>query len=320
MSVLSIVDATYVGVEPEERGAARYGVTVRDDRSAADPGEAADGVLVQNAQIGAAELDAHPSWRVVGRYGVGVDTIDLAAASERGIAVFNVPDYCVREVATHAAALTLASLRRIVPANDLVRAGGWTDWGSLRPVPDSSELRLGLIGLGSIGRETARLLAPFFAEVIGYDPTQPSTPGVRLTDLDTVIESSDVISLHCPLTAGTEHLIDEQRLHAMRPGVHLINVSRGGLVDSAALARALEDGHVGGAALDVLDAEPPGPDHPLLHAPRTTLTNHVAWLSESSEPRLRAMLSTRCASHLAGNPVVAPVNDQRATAPQESAP
>lgn len=320
MSVLSVVEATYTGVEPEESGAAEHGVELRDDRASVDPGRDADGVLVQNARIDAAAMDAHPNWRVIGRYGVGVDTVDLDAAGERGIAVFNVPDYCVGEVATHAAALVLASVRRITQGNDLVTSGQWTEWATLRPIPDISDMRLGLIGLGNIGRETARLLSPFFNDVIGFDPSGTAAPGVRLTDLDTVVADSDVISLHCPLTAQTEHLIDEQRLRAMRSGVHLVNVSRGGLIDSAALAQALHDGHVAGAALDVLDVEPPAPDHPLLHSPRTTLTNHIAWLSEASEPRLRRSLAARCAAALAGAPIAAPVNESQLRTNQEGSP
>jgi D-3-phosphoglycerate dehydrogenase len=265
-------------------------------------------VLVQFADVGAAEMDAHPRWRVIGRYGVGVDTIDIAAATSRGIRVVNVPDYCEEEVATHAAALALASVRRVPQADRLVRAGGWTHWRDLTPMPALSRATLGVIGLGRIGRETIRLLRPFFGDVVAYDPYVDAADDVTLAPLETVLARADVLTLHLPLTSETRHVIDAAALRRMKPTAHVVNVSRGGLIDTVALAAALEAGALAGAALDVLETEPADPADPLLTAPGAIVTNHIAWYSEQSEPRLRALLSERCASLLVGGDAPSIVN------------
>ena len=305
--VLAVYDTSYGDVRIETEAAAAHGVAIRsaiEDRSQAD---GADGVLVQYATITAETMDAHPEWRVIGRYGVGVDTIALAAARERRIAVVNVPDYCEEEVATHAASLVLAATRKLLPADRMVREGRWGDWAQLRPILPLSGCTLGLVGTGRIGRATARLLSPFFGSVIAYDPaaTEP-VPGVELVDFDEVVRRSDVLSLHCPLLPETAHLIDADVLAAMKPTSYLVNVSRGGLVDSAALARALRAGRLAGAALDVLETEPPAPDDPLLDAPNLLVTNHLAWYSQESERRLRHLLAERCAAVLTASSTAVP--------------
>jgi D-3-phosphoglycerate dehydrogenase len=301
---LAVLDSSYGDIAVEQRAAQPFGVEVVDARAHL---EAVDGVLVQYATVGAAELDANPGWRVVGRYGVGVDTVDLAEAGRRGIPVVNVPDYCEEEVATHTAALILAAVRRVRSADALVRAGRWGDWPELRPIQALSTCTLALVGIGRIGRETIRLMAPFFGRVVAYDPYAHPIEGVELVDLDTALAVGDVVSLHCPLTAETHHLIDAAAIARMKPGAYLVNVSRGGLVDATALASALTDGRLAGAALDVLETEPPA-DDPLLVAPNVTLTNHIAWYSEQSEVRLRQLLAQRCAAVLAGEDVPSIVN------------
>lgn len=292
---LAVLDSSYGDIVVETDAAAAHGVEVVDARADASP---VDGVLVQYAAITAAELDAHPEWRVIGRYGVGVDTIDLAAASERGIPVVNVPDYCEEEVATHAAALALAATRRITEADALVRAGRWADWPTLRPIRALSGMTLALIGVGRIGRETIRLLQPFFGRIVAHDPWATEVPGAELVSLDEALAAADVLSLHLPLTADTHHLIGADAIARLKPNAYLVNVSRGGLVDSAALAAALHEGRLAGAALDVLEQEPPAGD-PVLEAPHVTLTNHLAWYSEESEAKLRSLLAERCAAVLA---------------------
>ena len=293
---LAVLDSSYGDIELEHAAAAAHGVDVIDARV---DSSAADGALLQYATIDGEVLDATPSWRVVGRYGVGVDTIDLAAATARGIAVVNVPDYCEEEVATHAAALILGCVRRVAAADALVRDGRWADWPQLRPIQALSVSTLALIGTGRIGREVIRLLAPFFGRIVAHDPYAAPIDGVELVGLDDALALGDVVSLHCPLTAQTHHLIDESAIERMKPSAYLVNVSRGGLVDATALAAALTAGRVAGAALDVLETEPPESD-PLLSAPNTTLTNHLAWYSEQSEQRLRHLLAERCAAVLAG--------------------
>lgn len=306
---LAVLDTAYGDVEIERDAARALDVEILDVRDGAADASDADGVLVQFATIDAAEMDAHPRWRVIGRYGVGVDTIDLDAASARGIRVVNVPDYCEEEVATHAAALALASVRRVPQADRLVREGGWTRWRELTPMPALSEATLGVVGLGRIGRETIRLLRPFFGRIVGFDPFVTEIDGVEVVPFDTVLAAADVLTLHVPLTPATHHLLDAAAIAALKPGVHIVNVSRGGLIDGAALAAALHRRDVGGAALDVLEAEPADLADPLLSAPGVVVTNHLAWYSDRSEPRLRRLLAERCASVLVGADAPSIVNE-----------
>lgn len=305
---LAVLDTSYGDIHVERDAAAESGVSVFDVRAGDRDAGDADGVLVQFATIGPDEMDRHPSWRVIGRYGVGIDTIDVEAATGRGIRVVNVPDYCEEEVATHAAALALASVRRVPQADRLIRQGGWARWRDLTPIPALSESTLGVVGLGRIGRETIRLLKPFFGRVVAYDPFVDTSDAAELLPLEGVLAHADVVTLHLPLSAVTHHLIDAAALALMKPTAHLVNVSRGGLIDTRALAEALAAGALGGAALDVLEAEPPAPDDPALSAPNLVVTSHVAWYSERSEPRLRGLLASRCAAVLTGGVVPSVVN------------
>ena len=302
--LLHVFDSSYGDVTVEKSAAETHGVDLADARS---DSRVADGVLVQYASITGDVMDAHPTWRVIGRYVVGVDTIDIAAATERGIAVVNVPDYCEEEVSTHAAALILAATRRIADADALVRQGRWADWSELRPIWSLSTATLALVGIGRIGRETIRLLAPFFGRVIAYDPFASPIDGVELVSLEQALAQGDVVSLHCPLTPETHHLVNAERLALMKPTAYLVNVSRGGLIDGHALAVALHADAIAGAALDVLETEPPLGD-PLMDAPRVILTNHIAWYSQQSELRLRRLLAERCAAVLAGQNIPSLVN------------
>jgi D-3-phosphoglycerate dehydrogenase / 2-oxoglutarate reductase len=310
---LVVLDASFGEVGIESDAAATYGVTIEDaggvsGQAVVQAAGTTDGVLVQYGQITAEIIAQCPSWRVIGRYGVGVDNVDLAAATEHGIAVINVPDYCVEEVATHAAALLLAGWRKLALSRELIDNGRWGDWKALQPIQPMSESTLGLIGVGRIGGEVIRLLSPFFGRVISFDPVQDPPAGVQAATLDEVFTKSDVISLHCPLTEETRDLVNAARLESMKRGALLINVSRGPLIDTAALNEALRAGKIGGAAVDVLPQEPPDPNDPLLTAPNLLLTNHSAWYSEVSLVRLRRLLAQRCCDALAGEPVPTVVN------------
>jgi D-3-phosphoglycerate dehydrogenase len=312
---LVVLDASFGDVDIESQVAAPYGVDVEDAggvSGGAVIGAAAhaDGVLVQYGQITKEIIAACPNWRVIGRYGVGVDNVDLDAASERGIAVVNVPDYCVEEVATHAVALLLAGWRRLARSRELIDSGRWGEWKALRPVQPLSSSTLGLVGIGRIGSEVIRLAGPFFGRVISFDPVQPPPDGVEAVTLDAVFEQADVVSLHCPLSEQTHDLVNAERLEAMKPGSLLVNVSRGGLIDTAALNDALRAGAIAGAALDVLPREPPDAEDPLLGAPNLLLTNHSAWYSEASLVNLRRLLAERCSAALRGQPVPTVVNAQ----------
>ncbi len=249
----------------------------------------ADALLVQYAPISAAVFDALPRLRLVSRYGVGVDVVDLEAARAHGVWVCNVPDYGTAEVALHATALLLALLRNLGGHDREVRAGRWNYQlgGRLRR---PGELTLGVLGLGRIGRMTAERAAPWFASCVGYDPHLPDAAwpaGVERVDLDEVFARSNAVSLHLPLTDDTRGLVGAERLDRMPPDSYLVNTARGGLVDPDALVRALDDGRLAGVALDVLPQEPPEWGHPLLTHPRALLTPHVGWYSEEAEAERR---------------------------------
>jgi len=310
---LVALDTEYDDVSIEAEAARPFDATVSDASSlspedALASADGADGVLVCRMTLDAAVIARFPTWRVIGRYGVGFDNVDAEAAARAGIAVVNVPDYCVEETATHTAALVLAAWRKLIESRRLIDAGGWKEPSRLAPIPPLSRCTLGLVGAGHTGAEVARLLGPFFGEVIAYTPSGQVPPGVLWAPLETVFAEPDVVSLHCPLTGETENLVDAARLASMKRGALLVNVSRGRLLDSAAVADALRSGLLGGLAIDVLPTEPPPADEPLLALPNVLCTNHIAWYSDDSTIRLRQLLGERCAAYLAGRPVSSVVN------------
>lgn len=220
----------------------------------------------------------------------GVDNVDIAAARELRIAVTNLHDYCTQSVAQHVFALLLALNHRLREYAALVRRGDWGRAGAFSvsryPIRELAGRQLVVVGLGTLGRAVARLGEAFGMQVaVANRPGGGAVPGRR--DLDELLPAADVLTLHCPLTAATRGLIGARRLALMRPDAILINTARGGLVDAAALAAALREGRLGGAGIDVLDGEPPAPDHPLLQPdiPNLILTPHVAWAAREARQR-----------------------------------
>jgi D-3-phosphoglycerate dehydrogenase / 2-oxoglutarate reductase len=253
---------------------------------------AAVGLIVQYAPITGDVLRALPACRVVGRYGVGLDTIDLSTAASLGIRVVNVPDYCTDEVADHALGLILALTRGIVPLDRGVQRGTW-DFRLAGRVRRPSSQRLGVVGLGRIGSALARRAMALGYDVVGADPLGARNSGVKVLDLDALLATSDVVSIHAPLGPATHHLIDARTLGLMRPTAILVNTSRGGLVDHDALVDALRDGRLAGAGLDVLEREPIPPDDPLIGMPNVVLTPHAAFYSEESLIEMKRKVSER---------------------------
>jgi D-3-phosphoglycerate dehydrogenase len=253
----------------------------------------ADAILVNWRRLPEQALDAATGCLVVARYGVGVDNIPVAHATDLGILVANVPDFCVEEVSDHALALLLACARRIVTFARSTREGSWDLLGLGRGLPRLRGQRLGLIGFGN----TARALIPkargLGLEITAYTPRLASgrdeANGVELTaDLAHVLATSDYVSLHAPATTETHGLIGEDALRTMKPGAYLINTSRGALIDEDALERALTEGWIAGAALDVLAEEPARPGHPLLALGNVIVTPHAAFYSEPAIAELAA--------------------------------
>jgi D-3-phosphoglycerate dehydrogenase len=238
----------------------------------------AAGLIVRSAtRVDAALLDGAPDLKVVARAGVGVDNIDVVAASQRGVAVMNAPGGNTISAAELTMALLLAVARRVTVADRSIRQGRW-ERSSLRGV----ELRgktLGVIGAGRIGWEVAQRCRAFAMDIIVYDPYLPAERvdelHPHLVSLDGLIENADVITLHVPLNAETRGLIGEETLARMKKGAFVLNVSRGGVVDETALAKALRNGRIAGAGLDVYEHEPLSPDSPLLDAPNLVLTPHL---------------------------------------------
>ncbi len=298
----------------EREAAAAHGVSVvgavvNNSAELAAAAKNADAVIVRYLKVDG-EMMKRARWKVIGRYGIGVDNVDIATASSLGIAVINVPDYCVEEVAEHAVALVYSAWRGLRKANDLVLADRWTEWKEIGDIGRMSGATLGLVGVGRIGTVVARLLRPAFGRIVVYDPLSPAPPegAERVASLDELLAISDVVSLHCPLTPETRLLMNARRLAQMKPNSILVNVSRGELIDVDALPAALDARRPALAMLDVLPQEPPARGATLLHHPRVFLTPHVAWLSSASIDELRAKIAARTAAYLVGKPGVSIVN------------
>ena len=262
-------------------------------------------ILTCWAPVSAAAIAASPRLRVVARMGVGLDNIAVDAATRAGVLVTNVPDYCVEEVSDHAVGMVLAWTRGLVRTDREVRAGRWNPAGArLRRL---STLTCGIIGYGRIGRLTARKLAGLGARVVAADPSARSDDTATIVALDELLAACDVVIVHAPLTPATHHLIGSRELSSMPPGGLLVNVSRGGLVDSEALIGALRDGHLGGACLDVLESEPAvAPE--LLDHPGVVITPHIAFSSDASVEQLRRSAADEVVRVLGGRPPHHPCN------------
>ena len=240
----------------------------------------ADGVFVRISDCPRSVIEAMTRCRVIVRYGVGYDNVDVEAASERGIKVANVPDYGVEEVSDQAVAMLLAVNRQIAVRDRALKAGVW-DQGTMAPVHRIRGAVVGVVGFGRIARAFLRKMAGFEpSRVLAFDPFVESWPaGVEPVDLETLWREADYISLHSPLTADTRHIVDRGSLALMKPGTVVINTSRGGLIDDDALAEAIANGRLRGAGLDVFEVEPPSPDHALMGLDNVVVSDHFAWYS-----------------------------------------
>jgi D-3-phosphoglycerate dehydrogenase len=245
-----------------------------------------------------------PKVRIIGRAGIGLDSIDLDAAKERGVAVFHCPDYATEEVATHTLAMILA-LNRKLPAADAAARRDWMAWHHLKPVRPLSEQTAGVVGLGRIGQAVAARLRPLFGTILGLDPFVVAPPkGVRLAaSLDDLLGASDVVTLHSALTPETRGLLGRRELSLLKQGAILVNVSRGGLIDQDALVEALHGGRIGAAGIDVLAREPPQQGDPIMAAPNVLFSPHFAWYSEASERRARTLTVDGVVDYLEGRPI-----------------
>ena len=316
--LVAITDYVFPSLEPERAVLEPLGVELRPQQCRSEEeiialAQDADAVLNCYAKMTARVIENLKRCRIIARYGIGVDNVDLAAAIKARILVTNVPDYCIDEVSDHALALMLALARQIVAADRAVNAGGWN------VVPHAGILRLrgqtlGLLGFGKIARALASKVHSLGMKVMVYDPylapEEIAHHGAEAAGLEKLLAEADAISIHVPLSPETRNLIGQRELAHMKPTAFLINTSRGGIVDEQALAVALKEGRLGGAALDVLSAEPPPPDHPLRQAPNIILTPHLAFYSRESVIELQTKAAEEVARALKGEPQRSPVNPE----------
>lgn len=269
----------------------------------------ADAILVTYAPVTSRVVAGLTKCRIIARYGIGVDNVDVPAASQRGIVVTNVPDYCVDEVSDHALALLLACARKIVSLNRLVHEGTW-DYRPLRPFPRLRGKTVGLLGYGKIARALASKVVALGMCVVVYDPYVPAhvVQQSGLAQVDSVNElcrESDFLSLHVPLVPETRGIVGDTALGLMKKTAFVINTSRAGIVDEAALTRAIQGGRIAGAGLDFLSD--PTSDNPLLQMPQVVITPHAAFYSEESTEELQRRAVGEVVRVLAGKPPLSPV-------------
>lgn len=314
MKVL-ITDYGFKNVSTEERILAAAGHELVTAQCATEDEviAAADGcqaLLVQWAPVGARVARALSNLRLVVRYGIGVDNLDVPALKSTGIAVCNVPDYCIDEVADHSTALALSLLRQLPQTHAKVLQGRWQITPP-NPIPSFRNAVFATAGFGRIARAVLQRAAAFGFQLAAYDPyvspDQMAAAGVRSLELDELFGESDVLSLHLPLTTDTRHFISANRLREMKETAVLVNTARGGLVDTLALAQALDSAELGGAGLDVFETEPLEENHPLRNAPNTLLTSHTAWNSDASVTELQRKAAEEVVRGLAGESLKNPL-------------
>lgn len=303
-----VTDYEYATLEPEKRELNKIGAIMipkqcKTEEDVIRECKDASGLIDQYAPITRKVMESLPDLKVVGRYGVGVNTIDVDAATELGIQVLNVPDYCMDEVSNQAVSLMLACHRKLNILNSQVHHNGW-DYKIAKPIHRLQGQTLGLLGFGRIPKMVAQKAKAFGLNIIAYDPYVTPEVGlqynVTILPLKDVLQKADIISVHVPLTKDTENLLNEQTLSWMKPEAIVINTSRGPLIDEKALYHALKDKKIGYAGLDVTVQEPIQKDNPLLTLDNVIITPHVAWYSEEAELELKTKVAQGVADVLSG--------------------
>jgi D-3-phosphoglycerate dehydrogenase len=314
--VIAITDSPFPSLDPAKAALARLSPEYRMAKSAAADdilavARDADAILVTYAKLPGELLRQLKRCKAIGRFGLGVDNIDLPAAKELGIAVNYVPDYCLREVSDHAMALLLGLARKVPFSNKLVQAGRW----EVPPIVPLRRLEgrvLGLVGFGNIPRALAPKAKAFGFKVLTYDPyVKPdmlAAAGVEGVGFDDLLARSDFVSVHAPLMPQTRGLMNAAAFAKMKRGAFLINTARGPLVDEAALVAALDSGHLGGAGLDVVTTEPLAKDSPLIGRDNVILTPHTAFYSVEALEELQTKCASDVARVLSGEKAVYPIS------------
>jgi D-3-phosphoglycerate dehydrogenase / 2-oxoglutarate reductase len=300
-----ITDCDHGSIEEEKEEFGRIGAElilaqVKEEKDLIRACKEADGLINQYSLLTRTVLEQLPKCKVLARYGVGVDSIDLKAATDLGIIVANVPDYCMDEVANQTIAMILTLIRKTAFFDRKVKSGEW-DFHSGIPIHRTKGKTLGLIGCGKIGLEVAKRISAFGVKVMTFDPYLEKAPEeVELKDFDTVLKESDFVSIHCPLNDSTQHLIGEKEFKKMGKKPLIVNTSRGPIIDEKALIRALKEGLVSGAGLDVLENEPPDSKNPMLKMENVILSPHIGFYSEESISELKRRTAKNVADVLTG--------------------
>jgi D-3-phosphoglycerate dehydrogenase len=315
-TVIAVTDSVFPTLDPAKAALARLNPTYRMSKSVnADDilavAKDADAVLVTYAKLTREILTQFTRCRAIGRFGLGVDNIDLPTAKEKGIAVNYVPDYCIREVSDHAMALLLSLIRKVPLSNKLVQSGRW-EMPAVVPIRRIEGTVLGLIGFGHIPRLVAPKAQAFGIKVIAHDPfAKPEifkTAGVESVDLDTLFKTSDYVSVHAPLLPATRGMMNAAAFAKMKKGAYIVNTARGPLLDEPALIAALDSGQIGGAGLDVVATEPLAKDSPLLGRDNVIISPHTAFYSIEALNELQTKCATDVARVLSGEKAVYPIS------------
>jgi D-3-phosphoglycerate dehydrogenase len=314
--VIAVTDSVFPNLDPATAALAKLNPTFRMSKSAnADDilavAKDADAILVTYAKITREIIGQLTRCKAIGRFGLGVDNIDLAAAKEKGIAVNYVPDYCIREVSDHTMALLLALIRKVPLSNKLVQAGRW-EMPAVVPIRRIEGTVLGLLGFGNIPRLVAPKAQAFGMKVIAYDPyAKPElfkAANVESVDLDALLARADYVSVHAPLTPATRGMMNAEAFSKIKKGALVVNTARGPLIDEAALIAALDAGQVGGAALDVVATEPLAKESPLIGRDNVILTPHTAFYSIEALAELQSKCASDVARVLSGEKAVYPIS------------
>ena len=314
--VIAVTDSVFPSLDPAKAALARLNPTFRISKSAgADDimavAKDADAILVTYAKLTRDILTQLTKCKAIGRFGLGVDNIDLPTAKEKGIAVNYVPDYCIREVSDHAMALLLSLIRKIPLSNKLVQAGRW-EMPAVVPIRRLEGTVLGLVGFGHIPRLVVPKAQAFGMKVVAYDPfvkpEQFKALNVEGVDFDTLLKASDYISVHAPLLPATRGMLNADAFAKVKKGVYIVNTARGPLIDEPALIAALDAGQVGGAALDVVATEPLAKDSPLLGRDNVIVTPHTGFYSIEALEELQTKCAADVARVLSGEKAVYPIS------------
>ena len=311
--IITDCDHPSVDIEKEILGTINSEPILESCRTESDVIKAAfdaDAIINQYAPLTKRVIQSLKKCKVISRYGVGVDSINLQAATEHNIIVANVPDYCTDEVSTHTFSLILSCARAVMVLNRKVREKKW-DFTLAKPLFRTQGQTLGLFGLGRIAKKVAEKATGFGFKLIAYDPyVFEADGGVKLVTMERLLSDSDFLSIHAPLTHKTKHIIGEKELKMMKNTAYLINTSRGPLVDEKALYIALKERWIAGAALDVMEEEPPNWGNPLLSLENIIVTPHISFYSEESYIELKTKTAEAVLSVLTGKKPRSVVNKE----------